>query len=87
VAAGQWPGLIAEGRKQLHGVGEGRRPVIAERARDHLFPPCVLWRQLGLVRIPIAKPVASFAEYARAARTFNVTLSSRVFPRNRRGTR
>ena len=35
VAAGQRPGIVAQGREQFHRIGHGRRPVIAERARDH----------------------------------------------------
>jgi hypothetical protein len=42
VAAGQRPGLVAKRRKQVHGVGHRCRPVIAERARNHAFPPFVL---------------------------------------------
>jgi hypothetical protein len=46
VATGQRPGLVAKRRKQVHGVGHRRRPVIAERARDHGSPPFVLWALL-----------------------------------------
>jgi hypothetical protein len=44
MAAGQRTGLIAKRRKQVYGVSQRRRPVVAELARDHGFPPFVLWR-------------------------------------------
>jgi hypothetical protein len=65
MAAGQWPGFIAQSRKQFDRVGQRRRPVIAEWARDHASPPFVLWAPFGLARILVAKSVFTFAEYAR----------------------
>jgi hypothetical protein len=35
VTAGERAGLIAERGKQVHGVSQRRRPVVAELARDH----------------------------------------------------
>jgi len=46
VAAGQRPGIIAQCREQFNRIGDGRRPVVAERARDHGSPPLVVFSPL-----------------------------------------
>jgi hypothetical protein len=67
VTTGKGAGFVAQGREQFDRVGERRRPVIAERARNHRF----LHASLCFGAYSSRKTANStFAEYAPFWRVF-----------------